>query len=465
ARGPAYGPGGVPVFGRFALVDYRDSHHSGVDSDGHSAVAAHRADHQHHDPFGLVVGHRYLGRPGHGGSVVSTAAHHAQHPGRVRAGFPDEWPPRGKPGRLRGAPPKRSKRLRARQAGLFGHSGPAAAPSGAGGHGIRRGLRGRHWGVLLLYRAGHDAQNHPLQAVSGAPDCARGHAHRAYGGAHQGGYQPHSADCGAEERGHYLGLRGHDAEFLRHLGALRLQCRPPRSRFAGAGPAGLTGHENPGRHAKPAVGAGPAAPHAGRRGHPAHRQRARRVRPHRPAPHRDPVLAGSLLLLLVTGQTLNLQSYMGIIMSVGVSVANAVLIVTNAESLRLRYRDALAAARLAGAARLRPVLMTSIAMVAGMLPMASGLGESGEQSAPLGRARSPGQLPGQPRHLPPPAPNGPYRRGRVATSPRPGPDPGHQRQPECGSCPLALPGRRPDGRLSAHYGPHGRRDYRAHGLA
>lgn len=98
------------------------------------------------------------------------------------------------------------------------------------------------------------------------------------------------------------------------------------------------------------------------------------------------VLAGSLLLLLVTGETLNLQSYMGVIMSVGVSVANAVLIVTNAESLRLRYRDAVAAARLAGAARLRPVLMTSIAMVAGMLPMASGLGESGEQSAPLGRA-------------------------------------------------------------------------------
>ncbi|MGI4821019.1 MAG: efflux RND transporter permease subunit [Janthinobacterium lividum] len=98
------------------------------------------------------------------------------------------------------------------------------------------------------------------------------------------------------------------------------------------------------------------------------------------------VLAGSLLLLLVTGETLNLQSYMGIIMSVGVSVANAVLVVTNAESLRIRYRDATAAARLAGAARLRPILMTSIAMIAGMLPMASGLGESGEQTAPLGRA-------------------------------------------------------------------------------
>jgi multidrug efflux pump subunit AcrB len=98
------------------------------------------------------------------------------------------------------------------------------------------------------------------------------------------------------------------------------------------------------------------------------------------------VLAGSLALLLGTGQTLNLQSYMGLIMSVGVSVANAVLVVTNAESLRLRYRDAVAGARVAGVARLRPILMTSIAMIAGMLPMASGLGESGEQTAPLGRA-------------------------------------------------------------------------------
>ncbi|WP_020597230.1 efflux RND transporter permease subunit [Spirosoma panaciterrae] len=98
------------------------------------------------------------------------------------------------------------------------------------------------------------------------------------------------------------------------------------------------------------------------------------------------VLAGALTLLLATGQTLNLQSYMGIIMSVGVSVANALLLVTNAESLRLRYRDARAAARVAGAARLRPILMTALAMIAGMIPMASGLGESGEQTAPLGRA-------------------------------------------------------------------------------
>jgi multidrug efflux pump subunit AcrB len=98
------------------------------------------------------------------------------------------------------------------------------------------------------------------------------------------------------------------------------------------------------------------------------------------------VLAGSLLVLVLTGGTLNLQSYMGIIMSVGVSVANAVLLVTNAEHLRVRYGNALKAARTSGAVRLRPILMTSIAMVAGMIPMASGLSESGEQASPLGRA-------------------------------------------------------------------------------
>ncbi|MBS1489406.1 MAG: efflux RND transporter permease subunit [Bacteroidetes bacterium] len=98
------------------------------------------------------------------------------------------------------------------------------------------------------------------------------------------------------------------------------------------------------------------------------------------------VLAGSMVLLLITGGTLNLQSYMGIIMSVGVSIANAVLLVTHAEKVRLEMNDAQAAALAAGAARLRPILMTSIAMVVGMLPMASGLSESGEQAAPLGRA-------------------------------------------------------------------------------
>lgn len=98
------------------------------------------------------------------------------------------------------------------------------------------------------------------------------------------------------------------------------------------------------------------------------------------------VLLGALLLLLATGATLNLQSYMGIIMAVGVSVANAILIVTNAEALRLQYKDPFKAATVAASVRLRPILMTSLAMIAGMIPMASGMGESGDQSAPLGRA-------------------------------------------------------------------------------
>ena len=98
------------------------------------------------------------------------------------------------------------------------------------------------------------------------------------------------------------------------------------------------------------------------------------------------VLLGSLLMLLATGATLNLQSYMGIIMSIGVSVANALLIVTNAEKLRLDFKDPFKAAIVSAGLRLRPILMTSAAMIVGMIPMASGLGESGDQTAPLGRA-------------------------------------------------------------------------------
>lgn len=98
------------------------------------------------------------------------------------------------------------------------------------------------------------------------------------------------------------------------------------------------------------------------------------------------VLVGAIGLLLLTGSTLNLQSYMGIIMSVGISVANAILIVTNAEQLRKLYRNAKQAAIDSVGVRLRPVLMTSFAMVAGMVPMALGMGEAGEQVAPLGRA-------------------------------------------------------------------------------
>ena len=98
------------------------------------------------------------------------------------------------------------------------------------------------------------------------------------------------------------------------------------------------------------------------------------------------VLLGSLALLMLTGSTLNLQSYMGMIMSVGVSISNSVLLVTNAEQLRQHSGKALEAAREAAAVRLRPILMTSVAMVVGMIPMASGLGEGGDQAAPLGRA-------------------------------------------------------------------------------
>jgi multidrug efflux pump subunit AcrB len=98
------------------------------------------------------------------------------------------------------------------------------------------------------------------------------------------------------------------------------------------------------------------------------------------------VLLGSLAILMLTGSTLNLQSYMGMIMSVGVSISNSILLVTNAEEIRMATGDSLRAAHEAAGTRLRPILMTSVAMVAGMIPMASGLGEAGDQAAPLGRA-------------------------------------------------------------------------------
>ncbi len=98
------------------------------------------------------------------------------------------------------------------------------------------------------------------------------------------------------------------------------------------------------------------------------------------------VLLGSLTILMLTGSTLNLQSYMGIIMSVGVSIANSVLLITNAEHLRLHSGNALSSAKESAALRMRPILMTSVAMVVGMLPMASGMGDGGDQAAPLGRA-------------------------------------------------------------------------------
>jgi multidrug efflux pump subunit AcrB len=98
------------------------------------------------------------------------------------------------------------------------------------------------------------------------------------------------------------------------------------------------------------------------------------------------VLAGVVLTLWLTGTTLNIQSAMGAIMAVGVAVANAILLVTFAEKARVGLADPIAAAVEGGRSRLRPILMTSFAMIAGMLPLAIGAGEGGDQTAPLGRA-------------------------------------------------------------------------------
>ncbi|MCX6895144.1 MAG: efflux RND transporter permease subunit, partial [Verrucomicrobia bacterium] len=98
------------------------------------------------------------------------------------------------------------------------------------------------------------------------------------------------------------------------------------------------------------------------------------------------VIAGVVLTLWATGTTLNIQSGMGAIMAVGVAVANAILLVTYAERARMAGGEANAAALDGARSRLRPILMTSCAMIAGMIPLALGLGEGGDQTAPLGRA-------------------------------------------------------------------------------
>lgn len=99
-------------------------------------------------------------------------------------------------------------------------------------------------------------------------------------------------------------------------------------------------------------------------------------------------LCGIVWMLFVTGTTLNVPSLMGSIMAVGVATANSILLVTFANDERLggSGKSARDAAFSAGHTRLRPVLMTALAMIIGMLPMALGLGEGGEQNAPLGRA-------------------------------------------------------------------------------
>ena len=96
--------------------------------------------------------------------------------------------------------------------------------------------------------------------------------------------------------------------------------------------------------------------------------------------------AGIVWMLFVTHTTFSVPALMGAIMSVGVATANSILMVTFANDQMLEGRDPRAAALAAGATRLRPVLMTALAMIIGMMPMALGLGEGGEQNAPLGRA-------------------------------------------------------------------------------
>lgn len=99
------------------------------------------------------------------------------------------------------------------------------------------------------------------------------------------------------------------------------------------------------------------------------------------------VIAGVVLALFFTGTTINIQSAMGAIMAVGVAVANAILLVTFADRTRLATHGDRRAGAIEGAvSRLRPILMTSFAMLAGMLPLALGMGEGGDQTAPLGRA-------------------------------------------------------------------------------
>jgi multidrug efflux pump subunit AcrB len=97
-------------------------------------------------------------------------------------------------------------------------------------------------------------------------------------------------------------------------------------------------------------------------------------------------LAGIAWMLFVTGTTLSVPALTGAIMTMGVATANSILIVSFARERRALGATPLAAALEAGATRIRPVLMTALAMIIGMIPMALGLGEGAEQNAPLGRA-------------------------------------------------------------------------------
>jgi multidrug efflux pump subunit AcrB len=97
-------------------------------------------------------------------------------------------------------------------------------------------------------------------------------------------------------------------------------------------------------------------------------------------------LCGILWMLFLTQTTISVPALMGAIMSIGVATANSILLVTFANDQRALGKSAAEAALEAGYTRLRPVIMTAMAMIIGMLPMAIGFGEGGEQNAPLGRA-------------------------------------------------------------------------------
>jgi multidrug efflux pump subunit AcrB len=97
-------------------------------------------------------------------------------------------------------------------------------------------------------------------------------------------------------------------------------------------------------------------------------------------------LAGIIVFLFATHTTISVPALMGAIMCMGVATANSILVVSFAKEQLATHGNSIEAALEAGSTRFRPVLMTALAMIIGMIPMAMGLGEGGEQNAPLGRA-------------------------------------------------------------------------------
>src|SRR5262249_47347275 len=98
------------------------------------------------------------------------------------------------------------------------------------------------------------------------------------------------------------------------------------------------------------------------------------------------VICGVIFMLVITRTTMNIQSFTGAIMAIGVAVANAILLVVFAEEYRRKGNASTESAIHAAQMRMRPILMTSMAMIAGMVPMALAFGEGSQQTAPLGRA-------------------------------------------------------------------------------